>query len=168
MLKLLLATVLSCSVLSAQTTGVPGVNDLRMLLPPTYLPQGSGATSCNNLGFIPGAPFVAAYDLTVGTGTAAILLLDFVSCTPAGLGLSPSAAPACAGPLAGTPLTNLWYSLNLTPAPIPVPGFINTTGMARWNFNIPAGPGFVWAQAFILDACSPWGFKFSQAHGFSW
>jgi hypothetical protein len=167
-------TLLSLSLgsrLGAQaTTGVPFVNDLRVLLPPTYLPQGSGATSCtpaSNLGFIPGAPFVVAYDLSTTTATGAILLLDFFNpCNSPGINFGPAQPVGCAGPVAGG--TNLWFALSFSPMPVPVPGLTNSAGYTRWNFNVPPGPGQVWAQAFILDACSGTSFKFSQALGFSW
>ncbi len=71
---------LLCAKIEAQTTGVFGVNDLRIYLPPAYLPQGGGLTSCapgTNMGFTPGAPFTMFYDLTAFTGTTAILMLDF-------------------------------------------------------------------------------------------
>lgn len=168
-LSLSLSLCVLASPLAAQTTGVPGANDLTVRLPPTYVPQGSGATSCNNLGFVPGAPFVVAYEVSASTATGAFLMLGFAGCTAAGLPFMPSATAACAGTPAGTPLTNLWFSINFGGgSPFAVPGIMNSAGMARWNFNIPAGPGTMWAQAVLLDACSPTGFKFSQAHGFSW
>ena len=154
----------------AQTTGVPLVNDLRILLPPTYVPAGSGTTSCGpgtNQGFIPGAPFVVAYDVNAVGSTGAILLLDFFNpCSSPGFPFFPAQLPTCAGPVTGG--TNLWYALGFTPVPVPVPGITGTTGITRWNFNVPLGPGTVWAQCVILDACSSLSFKFSQALGFSW
>ncbi|MCC6672661.1 MAG: hypothetical protein IT458_16470 [Planctomycetes bacterium] len=167
--KFLLALVLSTAAASAQTTGVPFVNDLAIRLPPTYVPQGSGTTSCNNLGFVPGAPFPVFYDVTAVGSTAVVLMLGFVGCTPAGIPFLPSQPVGCAGPPAGTPLTNLWFSVNFGGgSPFPVPGIMSSAGMARWNFTVPPGPASMWAQAVLLDPCSSWGFKFTQALGFSW
>lgn len=171
LLPLVAGLALFAPTLVAQTTGVPAVNDLRVLLPPLYVPAGSGLTSCaagTNQGFIPGAPFVVAYELSAVTSTGAVLLLDFFNpCNSPGIPFFPVQAATCAGPVAGG--TNLWYSLGFVPAPVPVFGVTNTTGVARWNFSVPAGPATVWAQAVILDACSTWGgLKFSQALGFSW
>ena len=151
---------------TAQTTGVPGVNDLEVRLPVAYVPQGSGATSCNNLGFYPGAPFPVFYDLSSG-GFPNALLFGLAGCTSPGIPFLPAAAPGCAGPLAGAPLTNIWLSLVVPPAPLAVPGNPNAAGISRWNFTVPAGPFTLWAQAIILDPCAPPGFKFSQAQGFS-
>ncbi|MBK8979298.1 MAG: hypothetical protein IPM29_25655 [Planctomycetes bacterium] len=150
----------------AQTTGVPFVNDLQIRLPPTYVPQGSGTTSCTNLGFTPGAPFVAAFDTNAVGSTAAILLFDFVGCNSPGFPFFPAQPATCAGPVAGG--TNVWYALSFSPLPVPMAGITSTTGMTRWNVNVPAGPGFVWVQAVLIDPCSSLTFKFSQAIGFSW
>lgn len=165
----LLGLLLSVPVV-AQTTGVPFTNDLEISLPPLYIPQGSGVTSCtapSNMGFIPGAPFVVAYQSTSVSSTAAILLLDFFTpCQSPGFPFTPTATVACAGPIAGG--TNLWYALGFSPFPVTVLGITNTTGRTRWNFNVPVGPGQCWAQVLFLDLCSPATFKFSQALGFNW
>lgn len=169
LLSLLLAFLISAPAL-AQTTGVPFANDLEVLLPPLYIPQGSGVTSCtppSNMGFIPGAPFVVAYQSTSATATAAILLLDFFNpCQSPGFPFFPTSAVSCAGPVTGG--TNLWYALGFSPFPVTVLGATNAAGFTRWNFNVPAGPAQVWTQVLFLDLCSPTTFKFSQALGFNW
>ncbi len=169
MLRRFLACLLLATTATTQTTGVVGVNDLTAYFPPTFATMGSGATSCNSLGFIPGAPFTASFQHDGGAGTTgAILMLSFWGCTGPGLGLTPSASPACAGPLAGAPLTNLWWSLAMTPPAMPWFSLGTVSGYTRFQIPVPAGPGTVWIQAVAFDACSPWGIKFSQAHDFSW
>lgn len=169
MLRLALTCLLLAAAPAAQTTGVVGVNDLTAYFPPGFVTMGSGATSCNSLGFIPGAPFTAFFLHDGGpTTTTAFLMLGFSGCTGAGLGLTPSATAACAGPLAGIPLTNLWFSLPLVPPPTPWFSLGTVGGYTRFSIAVPPGPGTVWMQAVALDPCSPWGFKFSQAHDFSW
>ena len=166
---LALAAGISFSLATAQTTGVPNVNDLTVRLPPTFTPQGSGAMSCNLLpGTYGPTPFVAAYELSATPGMPTMLLLSLGTCTPAFFPF-PTGTVGCAGPLAGTPPSNIWLSLvPIGPFPITVPGIPSTTGMTRWNFTIPGGAGTLWTQAMIFDPCAPWGFKFSQAQGFTW
>ena len=130
----------------------------------------SATASCNFVGFaVATAPYVVAYEIAAPGATATFLALGIAGCTPAGLPFGPPAAPVgCAGPLAGTPFTNLWFSLNFAgPWPIFVPGITSTTGFTRFNFTIPSAPSVpIWAQAVMLDTCSPYGIKFSQALGF--
>lgn len=167
--KLATAALVLCGFAAAQTTGVVGANDLAVRIPPTYVPMGSGTTSCNFVGLaVATPPYVVAYDTAAPSATAVFLALGMGGCTPNLLPFTPTATPACAGPLAGAPFTNLWFSINFSgPWPIFVPGILGTTGMARWNFTIPSAPSApIWAQAIYLDTCSPTGFKFSQALGF--
>lgn len=169
-LSILFLSLLCASRTTAQTTGVPNVNDLQIRLPPLYVPTGSGTTSCGpgtNQGFIPGAPFPVAYETTSNTATAAVLLLDFFNpCSSPGFAFFPAQPVTCAGPIAGG--TNVWYALGFAPVPVAVVGVTNALGYTRWNFNVPLGPGTVWAQCLFLDTCSSLNFKFSQALGFSW
>lgn len=160
--------LLAASALSAQTTGVVGVNNLQMLLPPAYVPTGgstvscstfvtTGATGANAVGFMLDSP----------TATSTFLLISPLGCVPTFFPFLPSAAATCAGPAAGAPLTNLWLSLVAGgPFPLIVPGQINSAGFTRWNFNLtwPIAPLYV--QALMIDFCSPTTFKFSQAMGF--
>ncbi|MEZ5966700.1 MAG: hypothetical protein R3F56_22875 [Planctomycetota bacterium] len=162
------ALLLAVSGLPAQTTGVAGVNDLTMMLPPGYLPTGSGTVSCSTF-VTTGATGtnVVAFSLDAPTASATFLLISPLGCVPQYFPFLPSAAPTCAGPAAGTPLTNLWLSLVAGgPFPLAVPGIINSAGMTRWNFSLgwPIPPLYV--QGLMLDFCSPTTFKFSQAMGF--
>lgn len=162
--------ILFSGLANAQTTGVPFVNDLLVRLPPTFLAQGSATTSCNFVGFAAAVPpYVVAYELSAPTATATFLALGAGGCTATLLPFGPPAAPiTCAGPLAGSPLTNLWFSINFAgPWPIFVAGVPNSAGITRWNFTIPSVPTQpIWAQGVMLDTCSPFGVKFSQALGF--
>ena len=165
------AILLLTSTAFAQTTGVPGINDLTVMKPPTFTPQGSGATSCTLVPGSPTAPFTVAYVLNGTPGMPNALLLNL---SPPGPGCVPQylpfpAAPvSCAGPVNNG--TNIWLSLQIQgPWPIWVWGTPNTAGFTRWNFNVNLpGPNTLWAQSVIFDTCAPWGFKFSQALGFSW
>ncbi len=168
-LSLAAATLmLAAGTLAAQTTGVVGVNNLTMMLPPGYAPTGGGTVSCSTF-VTTGAvgTNVVAFSLDAPTATATWLLVSPLGCTPAYFPFLPTATPACAGPAAGTPLTNLWLSLVVGGGfPLTIPGQPNAAGMTRWNFNVtwPIPP--VWFQGLMLDACSPTTFKFSQAMGF--
>jgi hypothetical protein len=162
------ALLLGAAALPAQTTGVVGVNDLTMILPPVYIPVGSGTVSCSTF-VTTGAvgTNVVAFALDAPTATTSLLLVSPISCVPQFFPFLPTAPAACAGPAAGTPVTNLWLSLGVGgPFPLPIPGITSPAGITRWNFNItwPIPP--LWFQGFMLDACSPTTFKFSQAMGF--
>lgn len=162
------ASLLLLSSLDAQTTGVPAVNDLTMMLPPSYSPVGSGTVSCSTF-VTTGASGtnVVAFNLDAPGATAAWLMVSPLGCIAQNFAFTPTATPACAGPPAGVPLTNLWLSLGFGgPFPVLVPGIVNSTGMTRWNFSItwPIAP--IWVQCLMLDPCSPTTFKFSQAMGF--
>jgi len=164
-----LATLLlTASAAIAQSTGVVGVNDLTMMLPPSYAPTGSGTVSCSTF-ITTGATGtnVVAFSLDAPTATATFLLISPLGCIPQYFPFLPSATPGCAGPAAGTPFTNLWLSLVAGgPFPLAVPGIINSAGMTRWNFPLtwPIPPLYV--QGLMIDTCSPTNFKFSQAMGF--
>ena len=168
-LKLVSAACALATCLAAQTTGVVGVNDLDIRLPPTFAPLGNGTTSCTFVGVASGTtPYSIFYDYIAPGATATTLALGMGGCTPALFPFLPAAGLACAGPLAGSPLTNIWFSINISgPWPIFVPGNLASNGSTRWNFSLPSNPSQpIWAQAIALDLCSPTGFKFSQALGF--
>ncbi len=160
------ALLFAAAPLSAQTTGVPGINNLQMMLPPGYLPTGGSTVSCSTF-VTTGATGtnVVAFQLDAVGATGAMLLVSPLGCNPTYWPFFPTAAPACAGPLGGP--TNLWLSLVAGgPFPIMIAGQINSAGMARWNFNLtwPIPP--LYFQGLMIDLCSPTGFKFSQAMGF--
>ena len=166
--KITAGLLLAAATLPAQTTGVPGVNNLQMMLPPGYVPAGGSTVSCSTF-VTTGAvgTNVVAFSLDCPTATAAVLLVSPLGCVPNFFPFLPTSGPACAGPAAGAPLTNLWLSLVVGgPWPVPIFGQINSAGQARWNFNLtwPIPP--LYFQGFMLDTCSPTGFKFSQAMGF--
>jgi hypothetical protein len=164
--SLLGSLLVTVSALAAQTTGVVGVNDLSMMLPPSYTSVGSGTVSCSTF-VTTGAigPNPVTFQVTSSTATAAFLLVSPLGCVPAFFPFLPSATPACAGPLAGTPFTNRWLSLVVGgPFPLVIPSVPGTIGY--WNFNLtwPIAP--IYVQALLMDPCAPGGFKFSQAMGF--
>lgn len=154
--------LLTVSALSAQTTGVVGINNLQMLLPPAYVPTGGSTVSCstfvttgaagtNSVGFFVDAP----------AATATILLISPLGCVPNFFPFLPTSTAACGGPLAGAPLTNLWLSV-VAGGPWPI--FV--LGQRRWSFNLtwPIPP--IYIQCLLLNPCSPTSFTFSQAMGF--
>jgi len=168
--KVALSLLFATTALVAQTTGVAGVNDLTMLLPPTYLPVGNGTTSCSTF-VTTGATGVntVAFSLSHSPSTtAAVLLISPLGCIPQNIWWLPVQTPACAGPAAGTPNTNLWLSLVIGGGwPISAPGIVNTTNMVRWNFPLTWPIPSIYVQAVMLDTCSTTTFKFSQAMGFN-
>lgn len=163
----LASTLLLCtSGALAQTTGVPGVNDLTMSLPPSFVSTGSGTVSCSTFvttGAVGANP--VTFRVNSLTATSAFLLVSPIGCIPNYFPFLPAATPACGGPLAGTPFTNRWLSVVAGgPFPLIVPSVPGTIGY--WNFTLtwPIPPLYV--QALLFDPCSPGGFKFSQAMGF--
>jgi hypothetical protein len=164
----LAAALFAAHAAPAQTTGVAGVNNLTMMLPPTYTPAGGGTVSCTTFVTTGAAGTnVVAFSLDAPTAGAAWLLISPLGCVPQFFPFLPTAAAGCAGPPAGTPLTNLWLSLVVGgPWPLPLLSISPPPGPFRWNFNLtwPIPP--VYVQGFMLDLCSPTGFKFSQAMGF--
>lgn len=164
------AALAATASLSAQTTGVPFVNDLTMILPPAYVPTGSGTVSCAT-SVTTGATGtnVVAFSLSHSPSTtAAWLLISPLGCVPQYLPFMPAAAPACAGPLAGTPLTNVWLSLVAGGGwPISAPGIVNSSNIVRWNFPLTWPIPSISVQGLMLDSCAPLSFKFSQAMTFN-
>ena len=157
----------------AQTTGVPFVNNLTVTTS-AWTAQGGGQTSCfmvtPNAAYPPG---VVNYALSIPPGTSAVLGLSIGpgGCVSQFLPFLPPASVGCAGPLAGTPSTNLWWSLPFLSSgfPIFIPMAVNTAGVMASTVPIGIlGPQILWAQAVIVDPCAPSGFKFSQAIGFAW
>lgn len=159
--------LLTGGALAAQTTGVPGVNDLTMNLPPSYVSVGSGTSSCTTFvttGAVGTNPVTFRLNASTTT-TAAFLLISPLGCVPNYFPFLPSATPACGGPLAGTPFTNRWLSLVAGgPFPLVVPSVPGTIGYWTFNLTWPIPP--IYVQALLIDACAPASFKFSQAMGF--
>ena len=150
------------SFASAQTTGIPGLNDLRVNL------MGSGTTSCNTIPWLGMGPVTAVFDVTCAPGTPVIFAFS-ASCTAPGIWLPPAPA-TCGGPLNGTPPSNIWWSLSL-PVLLTVPAGAGATGQARIAVPLPGPmpPGMSAAvQAILINSCAPMGFLLSQAHTFSW
>ncbi len=165
--KLAASVLFTAITLAAQTTGVVGVNDLTMKLPPSYVSTGSGTVSCSTF-VTTGAvgPNPVFFSVDAPTATAAFLFVSPLGCIPAYVPFLPAAPVGCAGPLAGTPLTNLWYSLVVGgPFPILLPSVPGTIGYWTFNLTWPIPPLYV--QAVMIDTCSPTTFKFSQAMGFN-
>lgn len=165
--KIVSCLTLLASTLAAQTTGVVGVNNLTMSLPPSYVATGGGTVSCSTFvttGAIGINPVM--FRLDAPTATSAFLLVSPLGCIPNYFPFLPTATAACAGPAAGTPLTNLWLSLVVGgPFPLLIPSVPGTIGY--WNFNLTWPIPSLHVQALIFDACSPTTFKFSQAMGFN-
>jgi hypothetical protein len=179
-----LLPLLLTAAAAAQTTGVPGQNDLQVAMPPSLpFPVGSnplnggGQTSCFFTGNHSPVNFGTLHYQLSHNATTTASLLFFSFCSPCGgannFPFMPPSGIGCAGPLAGVPLTNLWFSLNITGgcATFSVPPTATSPGFHDWRFFVPAGTPFgftVWAQAVIIDPpCGAWVFKFSQAIGIS-
>ncbi len=166
----------------AQTTGVPGINDLEVTMPPS-LPglAGSGTSSCF---LVPGGAHsctnigVLQYRVNAApTAIAAVIFLSF--CPPCGgsSNIAFTAVPAlCGGPpgitcTSANPTTNRCFALNLAGGCWLNVFAIPTTppsGFFHLRIPIPASVCFgltIWAQAVIVDPCSIPGFHFSQAIG---
>lgn len=182
MLRALLVSVplFLTPVVSAQTIGVPGVNDLEVTMPPT-LPglAGSGTTSCAfNAGVH--SPFnagVLQYRVS-GSATAVASLIFLSFCSPCGgtstINFGSTVPVACGGGNAGAcpagpANANLCFALNLTPG-CWANAFMISAGAGFFHLRIPippttAFPNTLWAQALIVDPCSSPGWHMTQAIG---
>lgn len=165
----LLSCLLSGSAV-AQTTGVPGINDLTLNF--TF---GSGMTSCATTCF-PNGNVVLTYTVSVGTGAIPFLMLNLCPCQPCSL-----TAPLnfCAPTIPATACGGSNQSLDLdVSAACPIlflPVGPTTTGVVGVSITVPPIPGppctnmALSAQALILDLCgagltvAPGPFVFSQA-----
>jgi hypothetical protein len=155
---------------AAQTTGVPGINDL------TLNSIGSGATSCVTQCF-PNGNVTLTYMVSVAPGAIPFVMFNFCPCLPCSLTApsnfcSPTIPPtACFG-------SNQSLDLDLNAACGPVlflPVGPTTTGVVGVSITVPPIPGppcsnvALTAQAIILDLCgagltvAPGPFVFSQA-----
>lgn len=156
---LLVALFAFSNVVSAQTTGVVGVNDL------TINTLGTTTTSCNPLGLVLTQPGALTFDLSCPPGTIGIVAIG-VGCAGGcgGISFFPSApcagGPACAG-------TNLWWSIGIPILTFVVPS--NAAGIAQLVIPmVNVNPGCASAQGANFDPCSTAGILFSQAHTFCW
>lgn len=176
----LLVFALVAAGVTAQTTGVVGVNNLQVAMPPSLpFPVGSnpinggGQTSCFNTGLH--SPVNAGwlhYQLSVTPSTTgAILVLGFCNCGgTSNIPFFPTQTVACAGPITGG--TNLWLSIDVSPGCFATASGFASPGFFNWRFPIAPGTPLgltVWAQALIFDppCVTGWPFKFSQAVGIS-
>jgi hypothetical protein len=169
MLRAVLPALLLSAFLSAQTVGIPAVNDLEVTLPPG-LPTlaGSGSTSCGfNAGLQSPTNFGFLQYRVNGSASAVAAIVFLSLCPPCGgtstINLGSTTPPACGGGNAGACLAgpgnaNLCWALNLTPGCwinfIMIPG-----GSGFFHVRIPVPPATpfpatVWAQAVIIDPCS--------------
>ena len=150
------------AVAPAQTTGVPGLNDLRVNF------MGSSTTSCNTIPWLGVGPLPVVFDVSCPPGTITIFAVS-ASCLNPPIPLTPTAPVPCGGPLNGTPPTNLWWSLSF-PILLTIPAASNSAGQALVSLPLPGPlpPMSAAVQAIIPSTCSPLGVIFSQAHTFSW
>ena len=159
LLALPLTLFLLATAPRAQTTGVVGVNDLKINS------LGSATTTCNALGLILTQPGTLVFDMDCPAGTIAIVAIG-ATCLGGcgGVPFYPTATciggPACAG-------TNLWWSIGAPIFTVVVPS--NSANIAQLVIPmVSVPPGCASAQAVNFDPCSSAGFLLSQAHTFCW
>jgi hypothetical protein len=182
LLPLLFLATATATATAQVTTGVFGVNDLQVAMPPS-LPfpvgsnplNGSTQSSCFFAGVhSPANVGTLSYQANVSpSATGALLILSWCGCSAtSGIPFFPTQTAACNGPIAGG--TNLWLGVIISPGcfgtATPIP---STPGIFNWRFQIPPFTPFsfpIWAQAPVFDPpCVPggsiWPFKFTQAIG---
>jgi hypothetical protein len=154
----------------AQTTGVPGINDL------TLNGLFSGLTSCATTCF-PNGNVTLTYTVSVAPGAIPFVLFNLCPCQPCSLTAPPN---FCAPPIPATACggSNQSFDLDLNAACGPIvllPVGPTTTGVVGVSITVPPIPGppctnlALTAQAMILDLCgagltvAPGPFVFSQA-----
>lgn len=149
----LLAVLLTAGAAIAQTTGVPGLNDLTVNL------MGSGSTSCSPFCF-PGGNVTIALDLSAPPGASGFLLLSFCRCLPCQLN-APTNTCAPAIPLTACGGSNQSLDLDMSlPCGIAavVPFAVTTAGTLQLLVPIPTIVGFpcttpLSVQAVVVDPC---------------
>ncbi|MBL8735016.1 MAG: hypothetical protein JNL12_01185 [Planctomycetes bacterium] len=149
----LLSLLLTAGAAVAQTTGVPGMNDL------TVNWAGSGSTSCTSMCF-PGGNVTLNLDVSAPPGATAFLLLSFCPCTTCSL---PGPANGCFPTIPATACGGSNQSLDLDMSPpcgivAVVPVAVNSAGTLGTQVPIPplAGPPCTTAlaiQAVVIDPC---------------
>jgi hypothetical protein len=150
----LLAFALLSSAALAQTTGVPGINDL------TVNWTGSGSTSCTSMCF-PNGNTTIAFDVSMPTGAIAILAFNFCGCAPCSLpGPSNACAPAIPATACGGSNQSLDISVNAACGPIVfIPVATSTAGTVGATITIPPIPGppcasaVLGVQGIVIDPC---------------
>ncbi len=132
---------LTAGSLSAQTTGVPGINDY------TINGQDSGSTSCTQVAI--GGSIVSNFNISTSSGTPVLFMFSLCPCSPGNQCVpTPTCTflpmTACGG------LSN--QSLDLVPTCILTSQFAISDGIGNANMNlfIPYGLTFS-TQAFVLD-----------------
>lgn len=153
MRSLLLPTLLTASI-AAQTTGVPGINDLDVN------GFGAGTTSCASICY-PNGGVTLNYSASVPAGAFVLVFFTLCPCSVCQLpgpsnGCFPNIpATACGG-------SNQSLDLNITAACGPVlsaPMSINSAGVLGLSINIPTFTGLpctnavLTAQAIVIDPC---------------
>jgi hypothetical protein len=169
-MRTLLLSCLIAGSAAAQTTGVPGINDL------TMNSIGSGATSCVTQCY-PNGNVTLTYMVSVAPGAIPFVMFNFCPCLPCSL-TAPSNFCSPAIPATACFGSNQSLDLDLNAACGPVlflPVGPTTTGVVGVSITVPPIPGppctnvALTAQAMILDLCgagltvAPGPFVFSQA-----
>lgn len=154
-LALLLSSVLAlAATTSAQTTGVPGVNDL------TVNATGSGGTSCQFLTLTGGGTVTINIDTLPGLSTV-FFLSPFCRCTDGSvIGAPPpfvfAPSPSCGIPYtAGGGTSNQSFDIitGLCGPILSAPVVSDPSGQATISFPIPAGFVFT-VQGGIIHPCA--------------
>ncbi|HEX6813082.1 MAG TPA: hypothetical protein VF384_15770 [Planctomycetota bacterium] len=168
--RLPLALVLGVASALAQTTGVPGINDL------TIDGLGSGTTSCSTRCF-PNDPVAVNLRVTAPPGSLVLALFSFCPCLPCSV---PGFSNACVPPIPGTACGGSNQSLDLdlgagcgiAMTSLMVP---DSAGVPSLSVPIPTliGPQCATAllsvQGVVIDPCGygllpiPGPFVFTQA-----
>lgn len=172
-LRFCVLPLLAAGVL-AQTTGVPGINDLQVNAGGPWL--GSGSTSCFNT-CVPNGNVGLTYSCSAPAGAFVLMAFNLCPCAPCSL-----TAPAnpCVPPIPATACfgSNQSWDLNTNAACGPLLTLVQgptTTGVIGVNVNVPFIPGppctniTLSCQAVIFDPCGlgltifPGAFLVSQA-----
>jgi len=148
-----LAFLLTAGAAMAQTTGVPGINDL------TVNWAGSGTTSCTSMCF-PNGNVALNFDVSAPVGAVAVLLFSFCPCTTCSL---PGPANTCLPTIPATACGGSNQSLDLDMSPpcgitVSIPVTVNSAGTLGTTVNIPPIAGIpcttpLAVQAVVIDPC---------------
>jgi hypothetical protein len=165
-----LLTTLCTASIAAQTTGVPGINDLDVN------GFGAGSTSCASTCY-PNGGVTLNYSASVPAGAFVLVFFTFCPCSPCQLsGPTNTCAPAIPLTACGPSNQSLDMSLNAACGPLlSLPMSINSAGVLGLSINVPNFTGLpctnavLTAQAVVLDPCglglfaAPGPFVFTQA-----